>query len=201
MKKALMVIALATVLTTAVFSPPAAARLGVGINVGKIVVDEPLLSGGIYPITKMAVINTGDEAGSYELDVSYIEGQKELSPPKEWFSFKPKEFRLKPKQAREVEIGLVIPVQARAGDYFALVEAHPVVKKKAVTIGIAAAAKMSFSVNSSSLLWSIINRIVTWFTTNAPYSYIAAGVIAAAAVILLLRRFFRFSFRIERKGK
>lgn len=184
------------------FSAPAAwARLGVGINVGRIEVNEPLLSGGIYSVAKMSVINTGTQAADYGLGVSYMEKQAEKEPPKTWFAFSPSRFRLKPGAARTVEISLVIPVSAEAGDYFALVEAHPIIEKKGVNVGIAAAAKASFTVKSSSLLWSIINRLLTWFTTNAPYSYAAAALIVAAAVGLTLKRFFKFSLRIERKGE
>lgn len=183
-----------------IFTLPASARLGVGINVGRIVVNEPLLSGGIYPVTRMAVINTGTEASDYEADISYLEGQKELKPPKEWFSFSPKRFHLKPRESKEIQISLTIPVNAREGKYFAFVEGHPVAKKKGVTIGIAAAAKMYFTVKSASLFWAIINRILTFFTTYAPYSYIILGIILLAILVFLFRRFFRISLRIERKG-
>lgn len=177
------------------------ARLGVGINVGKIEVNEPLLSGGIYSVAKMSVINTGTEIADYGLGVSYMEKQAEKRPPKNWFAFSPSRFRLKPGAARTVDVSLIIPINANEGDYFALVEAHPIIEKKGVTIGIAAAAKAFFTVKSSSLLWSIINRLLTWFTTNAPYSYVGTALIVAAAVVLMLRRFFKFSLRIERKGE
>ena len=39
--------------------------VGVGVNLGKIEIDEPLKPGGIYNFPSIGVINTGDEAGDY----------------------------------------------------------------------------------------------------------------------------------------
>ena len=180
---------------------PAMARLGVGVNVGNIEVNETLLSGGLYKIATMSVINTGDEAGDYGVGVSYRSGQEELKPPEDWFRFSPAKFKLRPGQAKPVEISLIVPVNAKAGDYFALVEGHPIAKGKGLTVGIAAAAKMQFSIKSSSLFWSIYNRMASWFKTNAPYSFIGVLLVLLAVVTLIIRRYLRFSFRIERKGK
>lgn len=180
---------------------PAWARLGVGVNVGNIEVNEPLLSGGIYDIATMSVINTGNETSDYGLGVSYRDKQKEMKPPKEWFRFSPTRFELKPGRQKPVEISLTIPVNAKAGDYFALVEGHPIAEGKGLNIGIAAATKFNFTVESSSLFWSIINRLTTWFANNSPYSYIVAGVILLAIAIFIIRRNLKLSFKIERKGK
>ena len=180
---------------------PAWARLGVGVNVGNIEVNEPLLSGGIYDIATMSVINTGNETSDYGAGVSYRDKQKEMKPPEDWFRFSPARFELKPGRQEPVDISLTIPVNAKAGDYFALVEGHPIAGEKGLNIGIAAAAKLNFTVESSSLFWSIVNRLTTWFANNSPYSYIAAGVILLAIAILVIRRYIKLSFKIERKGK
>ena len=180
---------------------PAWARLGVGVNVGNIEVNEPLLSGGIYDIATMSVINTGNETSDYGLGVSYRDKQKEMKPPEKWFRFSPARFELKPGRQKPVEISLTIPVNAKAGDYFALVEGHPIAGEKGLNIGIAAAAKINFTVESSSLFWSIINRRPPWFANNSPYSYVIAGVVLLAIVILIIRRYVKLSFSIERKGK
>lgn len=198
-KRNILIVCLALVLPL-VAAAPAVAKLGVGVNVGRIEVNEPLLSGGIYRIAKVGVINTGTEKATYEVDVSYLEDQKQLRPPKEWFSFKPKRLSLKPKDSEHVEVTVVLPVKAAPGKYFALIEAHPVIKKEAVTISIAAASKMSFTVESSSLFWSIINRVSSWLTANAPYTYIGLGILVLAIAVLIFRRFARISLRVERKG-
>lgn len=181
-------------------APPASARLGVGVNVGHIEVNEPLLSGGIYEIATMSVINTGNEAGDYGVGVSYRDNQKEMKPPQEWFRFSSEKFELKPGRQRAVDISLVIPVNAKAGDYFALVEGHPIAGAEGLSIGIAAAAKLNFTVESSSFFWAVANRLTTWFGNNAPYSYAFVGVIFLAIAILIIRRYVKFSFKVERKG-
>ncbi len=180
---------------------PAWARLGVGVNVGNIEVNEPLLSGGIYDIATMSVINTGNETSDYGVGVSYRDKQKEMKPPEEWFRFSPARFELKPGRQEPVDISLTIPVNAKAGDYFALIGGHPIADEQGLNIGIAAAAKINFTVKSSSLFWSIVNRLTTWFANNSPYSYIVAGVILLAIAILIIRRYLKLSFKIERKGK
>ena len=180
---------------------PASARLGVGVNVGRIEVNEPLLSGGIYDIATMSVINTGNETSDYGVGVSYRDKQKEMKPPLEWFRFSPERFELKPGRQRAVDISLVIPVDAQAGDYFALVEGHPIAGDKGLNIGIAAASKLNFTVESSSLFWAVANRLTTWFGNNSPLSYIVVGAVLLVTAILIIRRYVRFSFRVERKGK
>ena len=49
----------------------ASARVGVGVNLGKIKIDEPLKPGGIYGFPSIGVINTGDEPGEYEIEITY----------------------------------------------------------------------------------------------------------------------------------
>ena len=86
MKKIILssiIILLATIMIT----PQVFARIGVGVNLGKIEIDEPIKPGGIYNFPNIGVINTGDEAGDYEVAVTYHQDQPELRPSQEWFSF------------------------------------------------------------------------------------------------------------------
>ncbi len=176
-------------------STPALAKVGVGINLGKIKVNQPLYAGGRYSLAKMSVINTGSESGEYKLSISYLEGQKKLKPEAEWFKFSPEIFFLKPGEAKQVEIDILLPLNAEAGQYFAFVEGQPVSKKKGMAIGVAAAAKLTFSVRSSSLFWSIINRLKAIILSTAPYSYILFGLLALVLVLIILRRYVTVSIR------
>jgi len=178
---------------------PAFGKLGVGINVGRIEVNEPLLAGGSYDISKMSVINTGDETSDYTLDISFLEGQDELKPEKSWFRFKPKEFELEPGESKSVDINILLPLSAEAGNYFALVEAKPVSDDQGLSIGVAAAARFSFSVESSTLFWSIYNRIASLFTDYSPYSYILVGLVLVIIIWLILRRYLSFGVKLEKK--
>lgn len=109
------------------------AKIGVGVGTGKIKVDEPVKPGSVYNLPSIAVFNTGDEAGDYEMGVAYHSGQPELRPDKEWFNFTPSSFYLEPNQSQSVAIRLTLPVKTQPGDYFAYLEARPVVKRASGT--------------------------------------------------------------------
>lgn len=189
---------LALILMTA---PLAFAKVGVGVNLGKISVDEPLMPGGIYRLPSVTVINTGDETRDYAVDVTYHYQQKELEPSGKWFIFSPATFELAPGKSQTVNIKLNLPVKARPGDYFAYLEAHPIVKgKKGVTIGVAAATKLYFVIKPANIISGIGYKILTFFETFAPYSYVGLGLLVLIAGILVFRRYFRIRFGIERKA-
>ena len=178
---------------------PAWAQIGVGVNVGKIEVDQPLMPGGIYHLPIVGVINTGHEAGDYEVEITYMYEQKELKPAAEWFGFEPLSFPLAPGASQAVATTLTIPVNARPGDYFALIEAHPLVKSSGVAIGVAAATKLYFSVRPANILVAVQARVVTFSENTSPYSYIGIGVVGFIIVAFLFRRYFRIRFRLERR--
>lgn len=177
------------------------AKVGVGVNLGKISVDELLMPGGIYRLPSITVINTGDETKDYGLDATYHYQQKELEPPAKWFIFSPATFELAPGKSQAVDVKLNLPLNARPGDYFAYLEAHPIVKgKKGVTIGVAAATKLYFTIKPANIFSAILYKILTFFETFAPYSYIGVGLVVLIAGILVFRRYFRIRFGIERKA-
>jgi len=180
-------------------SAPALAKVGVGINLGKIKVNKPLYAGGIYKLANMSVINTGTESGKYKLSISYLEGQKKLKPAEEWFKFTPEKFFLKPGQAKQVEIEMHLPINADAGRYFAFVEGRPTANKKGMSVGIAAAAKLTFTVKSSSLFWSIINRTKSIVTNLSPYSYLFMGLLALLLLAAIVRRYVAVSFSFKKR--
>lgn len=176
------------------------AKVGVGVNLGKISVDELLMPGGIYRLPSITVINTGDETKEYALDVTYHYQQKEFEPSSKWFLFSPATFELAPGKSQAVNIKLNLPINARPGDYFAYLEAHPIVKgKEGVTIGVAAATKLYFSIKPANIVSGIGYKILTFFETFAPYSYIGLGLLVLIAGILVFRQYFRIRFGIERK--
>jgi len=176
------------------------ARIGVGVNLGKIEIDEPLKPGGIYNFPSLSVVNTGDEPGDYELEVTYHQDQKELRPPQEWFSFSPFSFRLGAGESQLVAVKLNLPVKTKPGDYFAYLEAHPVVKKQGgTTIGVAAATKAYFTVVPANIWQAIFNKISTFLDITKPYSYVVLAVIIFAAIITIFRKFFSVSVGLMRK--
>ena len=178
----------------------ALASVGVGVNLGKIQIDEPLKPGGIYNFPSIGVINTGDTAGEYELAVTYHQDQPQLRPVQEWFSFSPSSFNLEPGRSQSVVVKLTLPVKAKPGDYFAYLEAHPIIKAgPGTTIGVAAATKTYFSVIPANIWQAIIWRISSFWTMYAPWTYVVLAIIVAAIIIALFRKFFAFQIGIRRK--
>jgi len=174
--------------------------VGVGVNLGKIEIDEPLKPGGIYNFPSIGVINTGDEAGDYELAVTYHQDQPEQRPDEEWFTFTPSSFQLEPGESQSVAVQLALPLKMTPGDYFSYLEAHPVIKAgPGTTIGVAAATKTYFTVAPANIFQAVTYRISSFVVNNAPLTYVVLAIVAGAIVIALFRRFFAFQFGIKRK--
>jgi len=179
---------------------PALASVGVGVNLGKIEIDESLKPGGIYNFPSIGVINTGDESGEYELDVTYHQDQPQLRPAKEWFSFSPSQFHLEPGQSQSVAVKLSLPVKTKPGDYFAYLEAHPIIKAgPGTTIGVAAATKTYFTVIPANLWQAIYYKTASLMTMYAPWTYVVLAVIIVAILIVIFRKFFAFQIGIRKK--
>lgn len=179
----------------------ALAGVGVGVNLGKINIDEPLKPGGIYNFPSIGVINTGNEPGDYELAVTYHQDQPEFRPAKEWFSFTPASFRLEPSQSQSVAVTLSLPLKIKPGDYFAYLEAHPVIKAgPGTTIGVAAATKTYFTIAPANIWQAAYYKISSLLVLYAPWTYIVLAVILGAIIILLFKKYFTFQIGISRKG-
>lgn len=176
---------------------PCLARVGVGVGTGKITVDEPLMPGGTYKIHSMSVMNTGDEASNYSVDVTYLYEQKELRPPEEWVVFNPKTFHLEPNEGKIVELRLNVPMDAPPGNYFCFLEAHPVTEGGGFRIGVAAATKLYFSVKPANIVSALIHKVSSFLAATAPASYIVIIAAIVIAVVLVLRK--HFSIEVRRK--
>lgn len=176
------------------------ATVGVGVNLGKIEIDEPLKPGGVYNFPSLGVINTGDEPGDYEVEVTYHQDQPQLRPLQEWFSFSPSSFHLEAGQSQNVTVKLSLPMKMIPGDYFAYLEAHPIIKAgPGTTIGVAAATKTYFSVMPANIWQAIYYKISSLFVMYAPWTYVALTIVMGGIVITILRRFFAFQIGIKRK--
>jgi len=191
---------LLSALVVIAFPQLASAGVGVGVNLGKIEIDEPLKPGGIYNFPSIGVINTGDEAGDYELAVTYHQDQPEQRPAEEWFTFTPSSFQLEPGESQSVAVQLALPLKMTPGDYFSYLEAHPIIiAGPGTTIGVAAATKTYFTVAPANIFQAITHRISSFVVNNAPWTYVVLAIVAGAIVITLFKRFFAFQFGIKRK--
>ena len=188
------------ILAAFAFPQLVSAGIGVGVNLGKIQIDEPLKPGGIYNFPSIGVINTGDEAGDYELAVTYHQDQPEKRPLQEWFTFTPSSFHLEPGESQSVAVQLGLPLKMTPGEYFAYLEAHPVIiAGPGTTIGVAAATKTYFTVAPANIFQAVTYRISSFVANNAPWTYVVLAIVAGGIVITLFRRFFAFQFGIKRK--
>ncbi len=177
------------------------AKLGVGVGLGKIQMDEPLKAGGIYELPFLPVFNTGDEGAQYNLDIACRENQVQLCPAKEWFHFSPSSFWLEPNKAQLVKIELILPLKTEPGDYFAFIQAQPVIKAGPgeTTIGIAAASKLYFTIAPANIWQGIYYRVISFWTIYSPWTWVVLAVILSAVVVTLFRKHFTFQIGIKKK--
>ena len=174
------------------------AKVGVGVGLGKVQIDEALSPGGIYNLPSLPVLNTGDEDMEYEVEVTYLSEQEQMRPAGEWFSFSPQTFPLTAGESQAVDIVLTLPVDTRPGDYFAFLEAHPVVRGEGVTIGVAAATKLNFTVKPKGVLGAAIERIRSLIEANRPLTYTIAGIVGAVIIVSLGRRYLDIKIGFKR---
>lgn len=181
--------------------PQAFANLGVGVGTGKIVVNEQLKPGMIYQLPSFSVINTGDIASDYSVGVAYHEGQGELQPAKEWFSFSPKEFYLEPGESQLIEVKLNLPIKVNPGKYFAYLEGFPTknVQQGDTSVGISAAVKLYFDIKPENLALGVYYFTTSLLNIYQPWTTIGLGILALFIVILVFRRHFNFNIKINRK--
>jgi hypothetical protein len=162
---------------------------GVGVNVGTIQVNDQLVRGGSYELPSVGVLNTGDEAGEYQVEIGYFENQPEKRMPSSWIIIQPQRFFLGAGEGKQVELRLSLPGGADPGNYFALIEAHPLDSSGNANIGAAAATKLSFTVKPSSWLDAQVASVNRLIDENEPWSYVVpAGVLAALALYGLSRK-------------
>lgn len=176
------------------------ARIGVGMGVGKIQIDTPLKSGGIYDFSPLVVFNTGGEISDYEIEVTYHSRQPEMRPSQEWFSFSPYSFSLEPGKSQTVGVKLTLPVKTKPGDYFAYLEAHPIIKAAkpgTATVGVAAATKLYFTVIPSNVWQAIYFRFLSLWTRYVPWNWIVLGLALVAVLIVIFRKFFKFDIGVK----
>lgn len=176
------------------------ARVGVGMGVGNIRIDK-LKPGGIYDLPFLVVYNTGDGPSDYEITISYHVAHPEIRPLPEWFTFTPSPFRLEPGKSQRVAVKLTLPVKGvEPGDYFCFLEAHPIMgegEPGTVTIGVAAATKLYFSVIPANIWQAMYYRFLALWRRYVPWNWIVLALVLAATAILIFRKIFRKHFSLQ----
>lgn len=176
--------------------------IGVGVGLGKIEYQTPIIPGSVVRLPQIPVVNTGEEEGSVVVKIDYFGEQKELQPPAEWFSFSPQKLYLKAGESRMVSTSLKLPFTPISGKYLALLEAQYVGGKDGqVRLGPAAATKLYFTVgNSPGILGAAAQRVKTLSYYYPFWMLILAGFFFLSA-LNILRKNFKFSLKVGVKGK
>lgn len=180
------------------------ANIGVGIGPGKIELEKPVKPGGLYKMPPFTVINTGDEAGEYEVSIEYQDGQSKLWPARDWFVLNPGKIHLNPGQSQSVDISVNIPIKAKPGEYFAFLSAHPVSNSNVpgkANMEISAAAKIYFAISPANVFQALYYRTVFLLSKYAPWSYVLLTIILGSILLVIGRHFISFNIGIERKRK
>lgn len=94
---------------------------------------------------------------------------------------------------------MTIPLRARPDDYFAFIEAHPVIEATGTTVGVAAATRLFFTVRPANLASAVTNRVRSFFETYSPEGYIGLGVLGGIVIFFAARRFIRIRIGLERR--
>src|SRR5690606_14056062 len=116
-----------------------------------------------------------------------------------WFSFQPDSFSLEPGQSRQVSVRIDLSRNAEPGEYFALLRAQTVGDGAAGTeVGVAAATKLTFSVEPASWFQAQRHRLNRWLDDMAPWAYIAPLGLLAVFLVLKARKL-PYRVRLERK--
>ena len=187
----------AAVAAMAVCAPTAAADRGVALDLGRVEIEQALTPGGGYLLPPVGVRNPGDERTTYRMVVSLVAGQSRAPVPESWVHFSPGEVTLGPGQTRKVQPRLSLPTGADPGNYEGLLAAQIVTGGAGTQVGAAAAAKLTFAVESTTLLGAWWHKLSTASTEHAPWTWLVPAVLASALVVSQLRR--RFSFRVEKR--
>jgi len=181
------------------------ARIGVGVGLGKIIIEEPLKLGQIHDLPSLPIINTGTEPSDYTVQVEFTADKTVLRPSRDWFTFTPDSFHLEPGEVQVVKVRLALPLgQAEPGEYFAFLQGKPVYKDEGggvTRIGIAAAVKLSFTVVPSNFFQALQYRIRDLAKLWMPWTYIVPGLLVFAGLLLLFKKFFSFNIGIGVKQK
>ncbi len=188
-----LAVALAGIVVSALVTGtlPAAAGIVAALELTEIEVDEALTPGQEYQLPALGVLNTCDQAGSYEVTIDHMDDQTVVARAADWFQFEPQSFDLDPGVSTRVAVSIRLPADAQQGDYFVQIEVHPIaVGGRAVDGGIASATRLHFSVKKAD--GGVFQRATF-------HLYVALGLVAAVTLAWLVLRCFPLRLRLERR--
>lgn len=180
---------------------PALATSGVSVDLGRIDIKEQLKPGGAYTLPSLGVRNPGTERTTYTMIASPVQDPTLAAPPPAWFTFEPSTVTLDPGEIGRVRIRLVLPTDAKPGDYIVLVGAQIATPGSGASVGAAAAARTTFTIQPANELQAFGNWLSRTFDDLQPWSTAVPAIVLLAAAVWLLRRRFAFRIGIERRPR
>jgi hypothetical protein len=180
---------------------PAAASSGVSVDLGRIDITEALSPGGAYNLPTIGVRNPGTERTSYVMVASPVPGDGGRVSDASWFRFEPASLILEPGEVQRIRIRLVLPADAQPGDYTVLVGAQIASPGSGASVGAAAAARTTFTIQPTASIEAIARQLGQAFVDLLPWSAIAPAFLAVGLAAWVLRRRFTFRIGIERRGR
>ena len=149
----LMAVALAVpvaLATLASFAQTADASIGVGVQASPVRLGSMAHRGERYALP-LDVVNTGTEAETVSMRVERLSRGPGRAVPPSWIQFAGPAVQIAPGKAARVSLELVVPGQARPGEYLSDIVVSSSAAGQAGTgnLGVAAATKLEFSVSSA----------------------------------------------------
>ncbi len=168
------------------------ASIGVGVQAGPVRLGNVAHPGGSYALPPVYVVNTGTQAELVSVRIERLSRGTGRPVPPSWISAGPG-VQLPPRGAARISLQLIVPADARTGEYLSDVVAYGSVRISAgqANLGVAAATKLQFHVGPGAAqgLWPAVPAAAVWA---------AVGLLLLVAAVFGLRRA-GYQIRVERK--
>ena len=176
-RRLMLVVTAALVAVATTWAPrPAAADVGVALDVGTIDVTDPLDPGTDVDLPPLAVRNPGSEASTYRLDVVTTIDRPGQPIERSWLVIPKDQHRLPPGTATSFDLALQLPDDIEPGRYEGVIAAE-LVDEGGLT-GAAAGATVRFEVRAADA--------GPW--TPPRGAWVLAAVVAGAVLAAVVRR-------------
>jgi len=176
-----------------VAAPAAAyASVGVGVQAAPVQLAGGAHPGGTYALPPVYVVNTGSQAESVAIRIERISRGAGRTVPRSWIRVSGLPPTLEHGQSARIPLSLVVPTDARPGQYFSdvVVTGSAALIAGGAHLGVAAATDLEFRV---------VPGVVSsaWFAVPS-WVLLAVAIVIALTLALMLMTRSGISVRIER---
>lgn len=149
------------------FTQTSDASVGVGVQASPVRLGSMAHRGERYALP-LDVVNTGTEAEAVGIRVERISRGPGRAVPPSWLQFAGPTVQIAPGKATRVSLELVVPGQAKPGEYLSDIVVSGSAAGQAGTehLGVAAATKLEFSVSSAPAQGGSSYPVWMWWATT-----------------------------------